>query len=252
MNTAPLQSVLNSQKRAKVDKTKFPASFNLFFWIPPLGSPWSAVAHTSGHFGSGSCAWNSLLTQQCELWAGFSKDKQSHPVPESQKPPDLELLPWPASHRGSTSSSRQRRGPRTNSRKPRRVSLFHSVWFVWGKRHRFNPWVGEIPESKLQQPTPGFSPGESHGQRSLVGYSPWGHRESDMTQHGPSLSQNGMRGVQQVAHRSRGWGEMPMKSSSHHTPWERLAGSQKLPTCLCPITVVGWSPQLRSLGPVTS
>ena len=24
-------------------------------------------------------------------------------------------------------------------------------------------------------------PGESHGQRSLVGYSPWGHKESDMT-----------------------------------------------------------------------
>ena len=29
--------------------------------------------------------------------------------------------------------------------------------------------------------TPGFLPGEFHGQRSLVGYSPWGHRESDMT-----------------------------------------------------------------------
>ena len=25
-------------------------------------------------------------------------------------------------------------------------------------------------------------PGESHGQRSLVGYSPWGHKESDMTE----------------------------------------------------------------------
>ena len=29
------------------------------------------------------------------------------------------------------------------------------------------------------QPTPVFLPGESHGQRSLVGYSPWGHEESD-------------------------------------------------------------------------
>ena len=27
-----------------------------------------------------------------------------------------------------------------------------------------------------------FLPGESHGQRSLVGYSPWGHKESDMTE----------------------------------------------------------------------
>ena len=31
------------------------------------------------------------------------------------------------------------------------------------------------------QPTPVFLPGKSHGQRSLVGYSPWGRKESDMT-----------------------------------------------------------------------
>ena len=31
-------------------------------------------------------------------------------------------------------------------------------------------------------PTPGFSPGEYHGQRSLVGYSQWGHKKSDMTE----------------------------------------------------------------------
>ena len=32
------------------------------------------------------------------------------------------------------------------------------------------------------QPSPVFLPGKSHGQRSLVGYSPWGHKESDMTE----------------------------------------------------------------------
>ena len=32
------------------------------------------------------------------------------------------------------------------------------------------------------QPTPVFLPEESHGQRSLVCYSPWGHKESDMTE----------------------------------------------------------------------
>ena len=32
------------------------------------------------------------------------------------------------------------------------------------------------------QPTPVFLPGESHGQRSLVGYSPWGCKESDTTE----------------------------------------------------------------------
>ena len=31
-------------------------------------------------------------------------------------------------------------------------------------------------------PTPVFLPGEFHGQRSLVGYSPWGHEESDTTE----------------------------------------------------------------------
>ena len=30
--------------------------------------------------------------------------------------------------------------------------------------------------------TPGFLPGEFHGQRSLVGYGPWGHKESEMTE----------------------------------------------------------------------
>ena len=32
------------------------------------------------------------------------------------------------------------------------------------------------------QPTPVFLPGEFHGQRSLAGYSPWGHKELDMTE----------------------------------------------------------------------
>ena len=36
----------------------------------------------------------------------------------------------------------------------------------------FNPWVGKIPWRRAWQPTPEFLPGESHGQRSLVGYSP--------------------------------------------------------------------------------
>ena len=45
---------------------------------------------------------------------------------------------------------------------------------------RFNPWVGNISWRRKWQPTPIFLPGRSHGQRSLVGYSPWGCKESDM------------------------------------------------------------------------
>ena len=42
--------------------------------------------------------------------------------------------------------------------------------------------VGKIPWRRKWQPTPVFLPGESHGQRSLVCYSPWGRKESDMTE----------------------------------------------------------------------
>ena len=38
----------------------------------------------------------------------------------------------------------------------------------------FYPWIGKIPWRRAWQPTPVFLPGESHGQRSLVGYSPLG------------------------------------------------------------------------------
>ena len=40
----------------------------------------------------------------------------------------------------------------------------------------------EVPWRRKGQPTPLFLPGKSHGQRSLVGYSAWGHRESERTQ----------------------------------------------------------------------
>ena len=49
------------------------------------------------------------------------------------------------------------------------------------KRHRFDPGVGKIPWRRAWQPTPVFLPGESHGQRSLVGYSP-GVAELDTTE----------------------------------------------------------------------
>ena len=49
-------------------------------------------------------------------------------------------------------------------------------------RPGFSPWLGKIPWRKEWQPTPVFFPGEFHGQRSLVDYSPWGHKELDMTE----------------------------------------------------------------------
>ena len=43
-------------------------------------------------------------------------------------------------------------------------------------------WVGKILWRKKWHPTPVLLPGESHGQRSMVGYSPWGCKESDTTE----------------------------------------------------------------------
>ena len=42
------------------------------------------------------------------------------------------------------------------------------------RKLRFDPWVRKIPCRRKWQPAPVFLPGEPHGQRSLVGYSPWG------------------------------------------------------------------------------
>ena len=41
---------------------------------------------------------------------------------------------------------------------------------------QFDPWVRKIPWRRKWQSTPVFFPGESHGQRSLTGYSPWGRK----------------------------------------------------------------------------
>ena len=49
------------------------------------------------------------------------------------------------------------------------------------RRRGFDPWSRKMPWRRKWQPTPVFLPGKSHGQRSLVGYSPWGHKESDTT-----------------------------------------------------------------------
>ena len=49
-------------------------------------------------------------------------------------------------------------------------------------RPGFDPWVGKIPWRRKWQPTPVFLTGDSHGRRSLVGYSPRGHKELAKTE----------------------------------------------------------------------
>ena len=47
---------------------------------------------------------------------------------------------------------------------------------------QFDPWVRKIPSRKTWQPALVFLPGKFHGQRNLVGYCPWSHKESDTTE----------------------------------------------------------------------
>ena len=81
-------------------------------------------------------------------------------------------------------------------------------WWLRGQRiclqcgrSGFNPWVGKIPWRRAWWPTPVLLPGESHGRRSLVGYSPWGPKEWDTTEwlstHGHSHKPRNTKGGQQ-------------------------------------------------------
>ena len=71
----------------------------------------------------------------------------------------------------------------------RQISEEGLPWWLSGKeftcqcrRRGFYPCSGKIPWRMKWQPTPVFLPGKSHGQRSLVGYSPWGHNLATMPQ----------------------------------------------------------------------
>ena len=59
---------------------------------------------------------------------------------------------------------------------PQRLS---SLQYKRCTRPRLNLWVGRMLWRRAWQPTPIFLPGEFHGQWSLAGYSPWGHKELD-------------------------------------------------------------------------
>ena len=50
------------------------------------------------------------------------------------------------------------------------------------KRGGMDPWVGRISWRRAWQPTPVSLLAESHAQRSQTGYTPWGLKESDMTE----------------------------------------------------------------------
>ena len=104
-------------------------------------------------------------------------------------------------------------------------------------RHGFNPWVGKILWRRKWPPIPVFLPGNFHGQRSVVGYSQWIHKQKRKKRIDPL--------------KDRRPGHWPMSStmrvvpkgltllSSHHNSvnWER-----KIETGLLDGALAGWRP----------
>ena len=86
------------------------------------------------------------------------------------------------------------------------------------------------------QPTPALLPGKSRGQRSLVGYSPWGHKESDTTERlhfTVPLTAVGQYSAPEA------WQDGEHSLSSCEVPWELGA-----PVCFITCRVLSWGPAL--------
>ena len=91
-------------------------------------------------------------------------------------------IPWTEEPGGLQSMGSQRVGHELAT------NTFTFPWWLIGKefthQHRrcgFNLWVGKIPWRRKWHSIPVYLPRKSSGERSLESYSPWGHRESDLT-----------------------------------------------------------------------
>ena len=93
------------------------------------------------------------------------------------------------------------------------------------KRCRFNLWVGKIPWRRKWQPTPVFLTGKFHGQKSLVGYGPWGSKELDTTERACTHTRD-IKSMSPGGHRACLQNEASAK--------------RKGKDCLIPETIHGW------------
>ena len=84
------------------------------------------------------------------------------------------------------------------------------------RRHGFNPWVRKISWRREWQPTLVFLPGEFHEQRSPAGYSPWGCKESDTTEHHFAKSWKPPQGRDKLVWDiTTSWGSFKARTSVH-------------------------------------
>ena len=92
------------------------------------------------------------------------------------------------------------------------------------RRLGFELWVRKIPWRREWLPTLVFLPGECHGQRSLAGYSPWGHKESDATEqltlpliYLPKCNKKLLLSLENTVSGENRWTLLFSKSKSHKT-----------------------------------
>ena len=102
------------------------------------------------------------------------------------------------------------------------------------KRPGFHPSAGKIPWRREWLPTPVFLPGKFHGQKSLAGYSSWGHKELDMTDkhfHVPFLFSHLLPGLLVVSGNGRVFQVLGCEDTSFsYRTLKRAWGRENLPT----------------------
>ena len=75
----------------------------------------------------------------------------------------------------------QRKAMPKNAQTTAQLHSSHTLVDFPGGTPRFDPWVGKISWRRKWLPTPVFLPGKSHEWRSLAGCSPWGRKESRLS-----------------------------------------------------------------------
>ena len=160
---------------------------------------------------------------------------------QQEKPPPLEALTQ--QRRPSTAKSKLINLKRSTSRS----LLRGDTGLRWGLRQwkiclkcrtrGFHFWVRKIPWRRGWLSTPVSLPGEAHGQRNLVSYSPWGHKESDTTQRltlhkGPTTSW-------QDLHFQQGFSRLPMSFFECVNCYNKVADCSVSLRWLCPVPL--WS-----------
>ena len=138
------------------------------WWEPASQFTDSCLVTVSSRGRGGEGAWVFLIRAQIL----FTRPPPSWPHPLPKAPfPNITGLGFNTQIRGGRHSAWASQ-----------VELVLKNPLAQCRRHRFNPWIGNIPWGRKWQPTPVFLPGKSHRQRRLAGYNPWGHKESVTTE----------------------------------------------------------------------